>query len=314
MPRSRTVLPDAAGYYHCISRCVRRAWLCGEDPVSGMNFDHRRDWIEDRLIDLSNIFAVGLYGYAVMSNHVHVAIFVDPSRAQAWPAEEVARRWCALSRSLEPRDEHPAEFDERVQTLLGNDERLAEVRGRLGSLSWFMRFLNEAIARAANREDGCTGRFWEGRFQCKRLEDEAALLGCMVYVDLNPVRAGIVSSIEASGHTSVRRRLTDCDHQSALADEDLAVVAGEDARRLAITNRAYLELVEWTGRCQRSDKRGFIEGPTCLTRLSCSQSSWLKLTSGLEKLFGAAVGSKERLKVFSEQTGRRWVRGAANAW
>ena len=96
-PRAYLVDPEAPGFFHCVNRCVRRAWLCGEDPVSGLNFDHRRDWIEQRLIDLAQSFAVGLYAWAVMSNHVHLVLYVDPGAARNWSDEEVARRWASLS-------------------------------------------------------------------------------------------------------------------------------------------------------------------------------------------------------------------------
>ena len=89
-----------------------------------------------------------------------------------------------------------------------NPERLAECRARLASLSWFMRFLNESIARRANREDMCTGRFWEGRYKCQALLDDAAVLACMSYVDLNPVRAGIAPDLPASDHTAIKHRLS----------------------------------------------------------------------------------------------------------
>ena len=92
-PRGMTVDQEAPGFYHCVSRCVRRAWLCGEDPVSGRNFDHRRGWIEARLVELAESFAVSLYAWAVMSNHTHVVLRIDPALPRSWSDEEVAQRW-----------------------------------------------------------------------------------------------------------------------------------------------------------------------------------------------------------------------------
>jgi REP element-mobilizing transposase RayT len=204
-PRTYTVDSERPGFYHCISRCVRRAWLCGKDPLSGRCFDHRRDWIEQRLLTLAGSFAVGLYAWAVMSNHTHVVLRIDPKLPESWPDEEVARRWARLDRTLDAVPE-PL-IRQRVRHLLGQPERIAELRLRLGSLSWFMRFLNECIARAANAEDRCTGRFWEGRFKCQALLDDAAVAACMAYVDLNPMRAGIADALEDSEFTTIQRRL-----------------------------------------------------------------------------------------------------------
>src|SRR5690606_17792764 len=94
----RSLLIDATepGTYHCVSRCVRRAFLCGEDAYSGRNFDHRKQWVEDRLIELAEVFSVSVLAYAVMSNHVHVVVHVDPARSAAWADEEVASRWVRL--------------------------------------------------------------------------------------------------------------------------------------------------------------------------------------------------------------------------
>jgi putative transposase len=92
-PRSQPIDPSVPGVYHCVSRCVRRAFLCGEDSASGRNFDHRKQWLEDRLLALADLFAVSVPAYAVMSNHLHVVVQVDPRAAAAWDDREVAERW-----------------------------------------------------------------------------------------------------------------------------------------------------------------------------------------------------------------------------
>jgi REP element-mobilizing transposase RayT len=191
IPRKRLIDETKAGFYHCVSRCVRRAYLCGEDKLTGNDYEHRRGWVEARLKLLAGLFGIEVFAYAVMKNHLHVVLRNNPKRVASWDDTEVGRRWMTL---------FPGQRDKQGQGLVGEDgmkafledaQRVAECRSRLGSLSWFMRCLNEPIARMANREDDCSGRFWEGRFFSQRLEDDGALFACMAYVDLNPVRAGI---------------------------------------------------------------------------------------------------------------------------
>ena len=197
------LIPNGADcLVHTISRCVRRAWLCGEDPYSGRNFDHRREWVRDRAKMLVSHFAVEVLAYAVMSNHSHFVLWLRPSVAAGWSAEEVARRWLSV---FGKRVDGPTEQD--IVQAVANAERIELWRGRLGDVSWFMRCLNEWLARKANAEDECTGRFWEGRFTSQLLEDEGALLACMAYVDLNPVRARMAGSLEESRLTSIHDRI-----------------------------------------------------------------------------------------------------------
>ena len=198
---------------------------------------------------------------------------------------------------------------------MGNADRLLEIRERLGSLSWFMRFLNEAIALAANREDGCTGRFWEGRFHCKALTTDHALLGAMGYADLNPVRAGITDRLETSAHTAIHRRLIALAQQPDTADEPLEPLAGPAAELFPrISTAQYIELLDWTGRIQRSDKAGYITGPPpdWLGKRPCSNSHWLIMATALKRTFGAAVGDAQALDAFARKTGRHWVRGVGS--
>ena len=207
-PRHEIVAGDEMGIYHCIARCVRRAFLCGVDPVTGKNNDHRKEWIRARLEQLASFFAIEVCGYAVLSNHFHVVLRVRPDLAQEWSDDEVAIRWRFL---FPPRDEatgcqvEPTEHD--LNMITSDPQRVVELRRRLASLSWFMRCLNEPIARAANREDCCSGRFWEGRFRSVALLDESAVLACSVYVDLNPIRAGIAETPEESEFTSAYDRI-----------------------------------------------------------------------------------------------------------
>lgn len=206
--RSKIVIEDQVGVYHCIARCVRRAFLCGIDPYTGQDFSHRKEWIVDRMRELAGLFAIEVCDYSVMSNHLHLVLRIRPDLAGQWSADEIALRWC---RVFPPRDDatgepvEPGEHD--LAMITADSEKLAETRKRLASLSWFMRCLCEYIARAANDEDDTSGRFWAGRFKSVALLDEAAILACSVYVDLNPIRSGLATTPEESLFTSGHDRI-----------------------------------------------------------------------------------------------------------
>ena len=206
--RSHIVPPDEVGVYHCIARCVRRAFLCGVDPLTGRYYEHRKEWIRERLELLASVFAIDICGYAVMGNHLHVVLRVRPDLVRDWSDEEVALRWTRLCPPRNPatgEKMEPSECD--LNMIVSDPARLAVIRQRLSSLSWFMGRLSEPIARRANREDECKGRFWEGRFKSLALLDEAAILACSIYVDLNPIRAGVATTPEQSAYTSAYDRI-----------------------------------------------------------------------------------------------------------
>ena len=208
LPRRKYVREGQEGVYHCFSRCVRRAFLYGFDVLTRRDFSHRKVWLVDKLRFLASIFAIEVCAYAVMENHYHTIVRTRPDMVAGWSDREVATRWLTLFPRRRPvgGDASPP-VEEEVCALADCPERIATLRQRLSSLSWFMGRLNEFVARAANGEDGVKGRFWEGRFKCQALLDEAAIAACMVYVDLNPIRAGVAQKPEGSAFTSIQARI-----------------------------------------------------------------------------------------------------------
>jgi len=198
--------PGEVCIVHVVQRCVRRAFLAGVDHATGKDYSFRKEWIRRRMEALASVFAVDILSYAVMSNHLHQILRNRPDVVAQWSDEEVAIRWLRVfpGRRLEEHLAEPTEND--VKTLCRNKKKLAKVRTRLSDISWFMRALAEPIARLANKQDECTGRFWEGRFKCQRIVDEAGLLACSMYVDLNPVRAALAEAPEQCEHTSAYDR------------------------------------------------------------------------------------------------------------
>ena len=207
--RKDIVIEGEVGIYHCITRCVRRALLCGDDPLTGRDFSHRKGWIRDRLKLLLNSFAIELCSYAVLPNHVHLVVRTRPDLVATWSDEEVVRRWWRMFPGRRRRRDGsaPEPKQTEIDALLADTDTVEKKRGRLSNLSWLMRCLNEWVARRANKEDQCTGRFWEGRFKCQALVDDAAVLACSMYVDLNPVRAKLAETPEESEYTSVKDRI-----------------------------------------------------------------------------------------------------------
>ena len=200
-------VPDEVGAFHAVQRTVRRAWLCGMDPVSGKSFEHRRTWIQNRLQELAASFGIDCLSFAVMVNHVHVILRNRPDVVAGWSDEEVARRWWQLFPLRKNKDKTAAVPTESELKLFMSPARSKQLRSRLSDISWWMRALAEPIARRSNSEDKCSGRFWEGRFKCQKLADETAILACSAYVDLNPVRAGVAEVPEESQYTSVYERV-----------------------------------------------------------------------------------------------------------
>jgi hypothetical protein len=297
-----------------------------------------------------------------MSNHIHVVVRNRPDVVAGWSDDEVARRWWNVFPKRRDRDGHPAEpTDSELTMITADPDRLAQVRARLSNLSWFMRCLVEPIARRANREDKCTGRFFEGRYRCQPILDEPALTACLVYVDLNPIRAGIAETPETSRFTSVFERIEalcaagnagsasepkatagacDVTHQgtderasqsrvpqrtaSARADwlspfelsqttvdQSAPTCRASNSGCLQMPFSEYLQLLDWTGRQFRADKRGAIpcELAPIFERMQISGESWLDLVHDFRRKFRRAAGTPASLMKEAQKRGCQKMQG-----
>lgn len=205
-PRRLLIDADVPGFYHLISRCVRRSWLCGQHQ--GKDYSHRRLWLIQRLNLLGRAFALDIHAYAIMSNHFHLVVYSDPKAPEVWADEEVVERWLSVCQPRTYRGEPDAAMAEHLRKRwLDDPSKLASLRQKLGSVSVFMKLLKQPIARRANLEDGCQGHFFEQRFYSGALLDDQAVIAAMAYVDLNPIRAKIARHIEACRDTSIEQRL-----------------------------------------------------------------------------------------------------------
>jgi len=329
MARAQQVDPSVTRWYHCVTRCVRRAFLLGEGPTD------RKQWIEDRLEELAGIFSIAVGGFSVLDNHLHLLVRLDPDVAASWSDEEVVRRW---GRLFPPRDKsrQPLPVSEPwVQWRLADTAWVATARQRLSSLSWFMKCLKEPLSRLANRQDGTRGAFFEGRFKSIAVLDEEALLTICTYIDLNPVAAGIAEVPESSAHTSIKQRVEhvnavgrtinlktatgaslDAQNRSAGLEEFHWLCPIEDRRRVdssregmipGFTLGHYLLLVDYTGRLFREGKAAISrELASIFERLGSSAASW---TDRLSKLHGGRLmgrffaASRDRLRDVARRFG-----------
>jgi hypothetical protein len=320
-------------WYHCMSRCVRGASLLGNESSD------RKAWLEDRIGELAQIFALGVGGFSVMDSHLHLLLRLDPEVAKGWSDEEVVRRW---GRLCPPRDKLRTPLpvpEEWVQARLKDVSWIARARERLQSIGWFMKCLKEPLSRQANRQDQCRGAFFQGRYKSVAILDDEALLAVGIYIDLNPVAAKIADVPEASKHTSVKQRV---DHIKAEGRPDqleaakAGSVAGslaasgleeklwlcpiEDRRRLGSPREGmfeglsignYLLLVDYTGRLYREGKaRISAELAGILDRIGCSAERWQlrmeKLKDG--RWFGRFfAASSEKLREMASHLNLRRV-------
>lgn len=312
-PRSQQISLEDTPFYHCYSRCVRSMRLCGFDELNNRSYEYRRLQIEKDMLRLASVFYIDIAAYAIMSNHYHTLLHVRREDAIDDCPESIVQRAHQIisgndvsQRFLEKKHIEPWEL-EQLNTFVDT------WRSRLHSISWFMKFLNEGIARRANKEDDCAGHFWESRYKSQALLDEQAVLSCMAYIDLNPIRAGLAKTPEQSDYTSIKQRIAhwkaeangrnaNTNDNESFQPKTLMLFVGshrqETPRGLAFNLVDYLHLLDWTGRAIRDDQCGKIHEhtPPILQRLNISPDNWLELSTNFERRFKGLVGSIQIVK------------------
>ena len=346
LPRKRIVSADQANWYHIVSRCVRRAYLCGD------GFEHRKKMIRKRLVHLTQIFSIEIASYAIMDNHLHLVLLLDPKGSADWSDEDVAQRWLqAFPRRWDWTDDAACpEIDEdRLQAALQNPERIAEWRKRLSNLGWCLKALKEPIARRCNKEDDCSGAFWEGRYKSIPLLDQAALISCMAYVDLNPIRACVADKPETSDYTGIQdrigqrqtfkkqqrqrtrarknlsnknqrpkprslpplgKRLKNPEDELWLTPIHQCITGDWGIRNNYLKPEDYLNIVENTGRIMRGDKRGAINKRLApiLQRLDIDVQRWVSCMQSQQQMIGTAIGHRAVRVIEAGKRGLQWIR------
>lgn len=304
-PRSEQISLKETAYYHCYSRCVRRAFLCGRDALTGRCYEHRRALLEERLFELAKIFTIDILSYSVMSNHYHVVLRIDNKTANNLSEREIVERWCRLyRRSFKGHNLAKSYLDgddlgPKEQEFLRS--HISRWQKNLSSLSWFMRNINEYMSRVCNKEDNCSGHFWESRFKCRALLDKKALLTCMAYVDLNPIKACDAKRLEDSKFTSVFHRIKEKNNQKDGLLPLYPFIGDEKdkySKGLNIYLSDYLDLLTWSSKQIAPRKKSYIQEdtPSMLNELQINEANWLYLVQNFDSAFKGMVGMYYRIK------------------
>ena len=349
LSRAEIFDPSEIVAVHTMARTNRRCFLMGDDQFTGKNFDHRKRWIEDKLKHLAANFGIDLLAFSCLSNHFHLVLRSRPDVVKTWDDTEVARRWWSLCPQRKIKSEidgkknwvpvEPTEWD--LNSIRNDPVKLAAVRSRLSDISWWMRLLCQYIALRANGEEGKgLGRFWQSRFKAVRILDEESLLACAAYVDLNPIRAALAETLEASDYTSVQRRITSLKETVAAVNDSNAVNAATITNRaddflspisidekndplysrpsrngkrcsdkgfLALSDAEYLTILDWIARDIVAGKRGQtpVGTPPVFERLGIDAQAWSRMVKDFGRTFKNVAGKPRSIEQARSLKSRR---------
>jgi len=319
--RKNIVDQQTLGFYHCTNRGVRKTYPCGSEGLTGKDHSHRKDWLERRMFELCDIFSVDIYAYAILDNHYHIVLHLDPLAPLRWSDHEIAERWLNAFGGRLCQPELAKQREMKKQIIVADNTKLKKYRKRLGSLSWFMECLNEPRAKQNNQEENCTASFWEGRYSSQALLDEVAVFSCMAYVDLTPVRDKITDKLDESDHTSIKRRLDEIKQMNpqdahTLLNSELSELSNQiPSKALSMFLNRYVELVEWTGMNIIHPNKTVIplHIASCLKQFNLQHHHWFKQLENFEQHYCHVIGSVELMKEKARQLKKRCMKGMSAA-
>lgn len=332
MARRELVNYEDTRWYHCISKIARGLALLEKHGPS----------LKSRIVSetrrLSQIFAIRVGGHSIMGTHFHLLLRVEVEQAMSWNAREVVERWTLLCRPKNKKRE-PLKGDELqfwIDEKAKDADYVAERRKRLTDLGWFHRFLKQPLSVYVNKLEGCSGTLFQGRFKSIAVMGFQALLNVAIYIDLNPVAAGIVDVPEQGIHTSFQLRFENAIRSSLFPEMidrfvNCASAAADsfDAEKtlwlLSIENRPesgedqgmfdgltlvqYMILVDEAGRLPREGKASISDAAAAiLERLGLKHSVWVKQQQKLAA--GSSRGhylasSREDLRKLAMRQGKK---------
>lgn len=343
--RDQVFDPFNVGTYHVFNRTTRKLHLLGVDPTSGRDLSHRKKLIVAKLRALSRYFCIDVFAYAVLSNHFHLVVRNRPDTVEKLSDADVARRWlsiCSTHRNKSGESLPPTEA--QVTAALGDANKIAVWRLRLSNPSWLMKMACQYIATRCNKEDGCSGKFFAERFKMVALLDEAAVIACMAYVDLNPIRAGIAGNLEEYETVSIRERLETLDgskivpeqwlvrlprrqefneqtnayviDQPSRDDAGVGAVDSPDVSSLLIgmemSLEDYVDMLHWlalkSGRVNIDHPNGSDGTHSCSSNQKIDRSKFADAVNEIEQHFYAAVDGSISLARETRRRAQRWTK------
>lgn len=326
IPRKELVASGQVSVFHTVNHCLPTAQLAGSERKTGRSLEHRREFLMERIRLQSTLLSVEVLAFAVEPQRLQLVLRTRPDLVKQLSDTEIARRYLS---AIPPKHGFDQELETpsagEIRAVINNRTLFARARNRLSDLSWFISQLAESIARNANRESGLTGKFWEGRFNCRPILDPTGLALAATHCDLAPVVAGAAQSPASLKGTSLALRL-----QAARSGTPswLASIAADPGRKpagqrpprvpagrvagIVLNDAEFREVLEWTCRELSSKTPGRFPDDLAehFIGLEVSPDSWIRLSREYDDIFKRAVGTPKSLEKLIRKTGGQHLQGA----